>query len=320
MDTAKACIAITSKNRKEELYECVLSALRQTIHVEILVIDDGSTDGTSEMLSNEFPLSRYPNIRVNRSEQSLGLIAQRSRFPLLTKCPYIVSIDDDAIFVSKHTVAQTLSEFNHPRIGAVAIPYIDINYSQDIKQRAPDDQNYLDDSSGYFWVAEQFRGTAHALRRDVFLALGGYRPQLIRQGEEGDYCIRMLNLGYVVRMGAADPIHHMESPKRSRPEITYYTARNNLLFAWHNVPMPDLCIHLPATIYKNMIAGYKGGYMRQAMSGIIYAMHLCITREWRERKPVLRSSYSLSRRLRKCGPMRSSALDKLLQGEVSVYG
>ena len=34
---------------------------------------------------------------------------------------FIVSIDDDAEFVSPDTIAQTLSEFDYPRVGAVAI-------------------------------------------------------------------------------------------------------------------------------------------------------------------------------------------------------
>ena len=51
----EATIVIVTKNRKEELRDAVLSALNQVGRLEILVIDDGSTDGTSEMIRAEFP-------------------------------------------------------------------------------------------------------------------------------------------------------------------------------------------------------------------------------------------------------------------------
>src|SRR5439155_24108910 len=99
--------------------------------------------------------------------------------------PIVVSIDDDAAFSSSRTLERTLQEFDHPRIGAVAIPYVDVLQSDAVQHRAPGDEGV--------YVGPQFRGTAHALRRDLFLRLGGYREMLFHQTEEGDYCLRMLD-------------------------------------------------------------------------------------------------------------------------------
>jgi hypothetical protein len=96
----------------------------------------------------------------------------------------IFSLDDDAVFSSLRVVEQTLGDFSHPRIGAVAIPYIEPHKANTEMQRAPTGED--------IWITASYIGTAHAVRRNVFLALGGYREHLVHQGEEGDFCIRML--------------------------------------------------------------------------------------------------------------------------------
>jgi glycosyltransferase involved in cell wall biosynthesis len=145
-----ASVVITTRNRKEELRDAIKSALAQTVSVEVLVIDDGSTDGTSDMIR---------------------------------------TIDDDAIFKSPLTVVQTLSEFEHPRVGAVAIPYIEPRKSPLVCQQAP--------SKDGIFVTDSFIGTAHAVRKDVFLRIGGYRDYLVHQGEEMDFCIRMMEARFL---------------------------------------------------------------------------------------------------------------------------
>src|SRR5207249_4509419 len=118
----------------------------------------------------------------------------------------IVSIDDDAIFSSPRVVEQAVVAFGHPRVAAIAIPYTEPHKTEQMLQTAPDNRE--------IWVTDSFRGTAHALRRDVFLELGGYREHLVHQGEELDFCIRLLEQGFVVRLGGRDHIIHYEAQHR----------------------------------------------------------------------------------------------------------
>lgn len=291
-------VVITTKNRKEELLNAIASALAQTVRPEVIVMDDGSTDGTAD-----FILAKFPEIRIERSDQSLGYIRQRNRGAQLASHPILFSIDDDAVFSSPLVIEQTLREFDHPRVGAVAIPFVDVNKSADIHHRAPDAQGIY---AGYAYI-----GTAHALRRDLFLHLAGYREILFHQSEEEDYCIRLLNAGYVTRYGSADPVHHFESPRRNWQRMDYYGARNKVLYACHNVPLPNLAVHLTATTFFTSIYARNPGRFWTRLRGVAGAYSRICTGQIR-RQPVARSVYRLSRDLKRRGAVRLDEIESKL--------
>jgi glycosyltransferase involved in cell wall biosynthesis len=294
----RATIVIATKNRSHELRAALASAIQQVPAVDVLVMDDASTDGTAGMVRAEFP-----SVRLETSKVSQGYIVQRNLAARLADTPLIVSIDDDAIFPSRLTVAQTADEFNDPTVGVVAIPFIEPRKGACIAQLAP----YRDAC----WVTDSFIGTAHALRRDLFLQAGGYRQQLVHQGEERDYSIRLLAGGYVVRLGTADPIHHLESPNRSTARMDYYGRRNDVLFAWHNVPSRWLLLHLAATSMNGVRCMARCRHPSQMLRGML-AGYIGIFRQWSERASVSPPVYKLSRVLRKNGPRSLESIRHLL--------
>jgi GT2 family glycosyltransferase len=301
-----ATVVIVTKNRKQDLRGAVQSALQQHGRVEVLVIDDGSTDGTAKMIRDEFP-----TVRLERVEQSQGYIVHRNRSARLASSPILVSIDDDAAFSSPSTVQETLAEFDHPRIGAVAIPSIDVNKpGQPLYRPGPPDEKAI-------WVVDRYRGTAHAIRRDLFEALGGSKASFFHQGEEEEYCLRLLNAGFVTRLGAASPIHHFESPRRDRSRIFTYSARNRMLFAWYNIPMPDLLIHLPAAVANSLVHAVRQRYAWAAWQGTVLGITAILKQPF-QRRPVRRSVYRLSRFLRKRGPVRLVDIESQLPEPTSV--
>jgi glycosyltransferase involved in cell wall biosynthesis len=286
----RATVVITTKDRKEELREALRLVLAQTEPVEVLVIDDGSQDGSCEMVRSEFP-----QVRVERSESSLGLIAQRTRAASLASAPILISIDDDARLVSPHTLAQTLRDFDHARIGAVAIPFVDVRTTTTVRQVAPERDGR--------WVVSSYIGTAHAVRRDVFLELGGYRAGLIQMGEEPDFCLRMLDAGYVTRLGRADKLHHLESPKRNLPRIVALGRRNDLLHGFWNVPMPYLAGRLAKVTLHSLWFAVAWRQPRAVLRGLLRGYREGI-RQMRARHPVARATYRLDHDIRKRGPLR----------------
>ncbi len=296
-----ATVVITTKDRKEELRTAVRSAIDQTADPEVLVLDDGSSDGTAEMIQKEFP-----EVRLHRKEECAGLIVRRNQAARLAKEDIIFSIDDDAEFSTKHVVEQTLADFDHERVGAVAIPYADVNKSPKTRHRAPD--------SDAIYCTATFKGTAHALRRSLFLDLGGYREHFFHQGEESDYCVRMLDAGYVVRLGRADRIDHYESPNRDFTRMDYYGRRNEVLFAWHNAPGILLPKYLLAAAVNTVRTAYRYRRVRHFVRGLLAGYRDCV--RFRDRRaPVRTETIQLFRRLRGVGGLRlRSVLQQIEEG------
>ena len=254
--------------------------------MEVVVIDDGSTDGTGDLVRGLFP-----KVRLIRHEQSCGYVVRRNEGARAASSEVVFSIDDDAAFTSPSTVEQTLREFDDPRIGAVAIPYVEPNKDNQVLQRAP---------AGGTWVTDSYVGTAHAVRRGAFLQVGGYREQLVHQGEERDFCLRLLLSGRVVRLGRADVIHHYESPQRDMRRMDYYGRRNDVLFAWHLVPMPYLALHLAGTTVNGIRSAWRSRRPVHMIHGVFSGYVGCV-RQWSERSPVPVEVYLLQRRLKAAG-------------------
>jgi glycosyltransferase involved in cell wall biosynthesis len=85
-------IAIPTFNRASWLKGCVESALSQTYeNIEVLVSDNGSTDGTPDLLKR---LS-HPKLRVVRQQTNIGLIANWNACLAEAKGDYILILSDD---------------------------------------------------------------------------------------------------------------------------------------------------------------------------------------------------------------------------------
>lgn len=280
-------VVIATMNRKEHLRRAISSALSQTVPLDVLVADDGSTDGTSQMIRFEFP-----HIRLYRYEVSRDVCVRRNELMALADTSIVFSLDDDAVFSSPFVVEQILRQFENERVGAVTIPFIDVGRNDIERQRAPDSRDT--------YVTGTFFGGMVALRKRSFLRVGGYRASLVHQFEEADFCIRLLDAGYLIRLGSSDPIHHFVSPVRDRRRMAINGARNNVLFAWHNVPLPYLIPHILGTSMKTLRASFLKSHGRpdQALLGLLLGYGECLTHFGR-RQPVRASTYRVSRELRK---------------------
>jgi GT2 family glycosyltransferase len=296
-DQPAASIVITGRNRKNDVLQAVASCTRQTVPVEILYLDDASEDGSHLAVAQSFP-----QVRVFREERRAGYIVLRNRGARLARSNFIFSIDDDAMFTSSRIVEQTLAEFAHPRVGAVAIPFKNIRISNDLLQSAPGE-------SGIYATAT-FVGTAHALRRDLFLRLGGYREEFVHQGEESDYCIRMLDVGYIVRLGRSDEIHHFISPKRDMDRLHYYGTRNNLLFYGLNTGGVRLPVYMLGATVKTLIHAVRVNAVPTKLRAIVDAVAFAISNSG-DRRPVSTRAFRLFRKLCIAPIELSSLTDRL---------
>lgn len=287
--SARASLVIPTRNRVGELRNLLRSAESQTVPLEVHVMDDGDDSETREMIRREFPQAHYHRLGVGR-----GPAFQRNRGIELASCNFVFPVDDDALFVSPHTVEQTLAEFDHPRVGAVGMPYVNVKQDQRVLQCAP--------SGDGVYVAHAFVGAAHCVRRDVFLGVGGYREHFFYMGEEGDLCLRMLNAGYVTRLGRADVMHHFESPNRNSILADWCGRRNDVLFVWHNAPASILPAHILATTYLGLRHAVQVNRLQSHIRGSLAGWHAALS-GGAERRPVAEVTYRTFRKLKKAGPL-----------------
>ena len=278
-------VLITTKNRRDELRKALLSTFSQDIACQVLVLDDGSTDGTADMVRSDFP-----QVQLHREEQSLGVIRARNKGIALATTDVVVVIDDDCIFSSPTCLRQAMRDLDQPRVGVVTMPLINANYSPRILGKAPDETGV--------WIAAQFQGGANAVKRAAFLAAGGMRGEFNRQCEETDLTLRLMNAGLYTRLGNGEPVLHYESPVRDRSRIIYFQTRNNLLICTYDVPLVALPVHLCATTFNVVRAGFAEGYYLATLRGLAAAVKETLLHLGR-RRAVSLATYRLFRRLRR---------------------
>jgi len=91
-------ILITTKNRKSDLTFTLgkIQYLLDKENVNCIICDDGSIDGTSIYIQDNFP-----EIQLITNSESKGLIYSRNRLLGLVTTEFAISIDDDAHFITK---------------------------------------------------------------------------------------------------------------------------------------------------------------------------------------------------------------------------
>lgn len=175
-------IVITSHNYAAYLPEAIESAMGQTHHpVEIVVVDDGSTDGSAD------EAGRYP-VRVI-TQQNQGVSAARNRGAVECAGEYIMFLDaDDALEPDYvRSCLDALAAAPH----RVAYAYTGMRYFGDECR---------------VWLSRPFRvksllryNYVHAsalIRHDVFRRSGGFDTGWRLGHEDHELWVRLLGMGY----------------------------------------------------------------------------------------------------------------------------
>ena len=223
-----ATVAIVTRNRKETAAKAIESALAQRGDVEVVVFDDASTDGTSDLIRE-----RFPGVRLERAAEQKGVRFGRNRTVELATAPVVFSLDDDAVFDTPEVVRDVLEVFDDPRIGAVAVPHDNHFRDGRVEPWWPP----LPDPSKT-WVVPTFAGGSNAVRRDAFLKVGGYQTALTHWGEEQDFCQRLYGAGLAVRLSPVGLVRHYPEGGADKyvRKSTRHISCNALATVWLNAP------------------------------------------------------------------------------------
>jgi glycosyltransferase involved in cell wall biosynthesis len=124
---AKLSFVLPTKDRLEWVGECIQSLLEQTEpDIEIIVVNDGSTDGTKEFLDTW--AVQDPRVKVIHNETSLGGGRSRNIGADAASAEIICVCDDDDRY-PKDRAETTLRWFQeNPESELVNFPYVRIDY------------------------------------------------------------------------------------------------------------------------------------------------------------------------------------------------
>lgn len=117
MKSHKLSIIILSYNTKELIRDCLtsLEKVKSEVDFEVIVPDNGSTDGTLEMLSKDFKWIK----KVVKLDHNLGFAAGNNRAKPFVSGKYILFLNSDTI-VPKYTLSRTVNYLEkHNHVGAL---------------------------------------------------------------------------------------------------------------------------------------------------------------------------------------------------------
>ncbi len=183
---AKISVIIPAYNRAHCIARAIQSVLAQTLPVtEIIVVDDGSTDGTAELAQSHFGST----IRVLRHPTNLGAAAARNTgmSAVSVDCDYIAWLDSDDEWLPEKLEKQVAVLNASPSVVAVCSAYKMIENRQE-SNYIPDDRSPW--AEGLLLGCDVGPGATLLVRREAALATGLLDTRLTRY-EDWDWLLRL---------------------------------------------------------------------------------------------------------------------------------
>jgi N-acetylglucosaminyl-diphospho-decaprenol L-rhamnosyltransferase len=275
-ERAAVAVAVVSHQTRDLLRDC-LASLRPESPASLVVVDNGSTDGTAAMVRAEFPEAR---LIVEESNPGFGAAANRA-LAEAGGAPFALLLNADTRVRpgALRALADCLEA--HPR-AAVAGPRL-VNPDGSLQPscfpflgtprlmlektplaralaRVPVLRDrWLLSRSGHDrprvvpWVL----GAAMAFRRAAFEAVGGFDPTFFMYSEEIDLCWRLKEAGWEVRFTPDATVVHVggASTSQRRTEMAVHQVASSKKFYRRHYSRPR------ARMLEGMIAAAMAGRM-----------------------------------------------------------
>ena len=241
MNYPKVSIIILNWNGKEDTIEC-LESLRKLDYpnYDVIVVDNGSTDGSCEILKKN-----YPYVKLIENEKNLGVATGYNFGIYQARGEYILLLNNDTVVdgdLLKELV--TVLESN-PEIGIVG-PTM---YYYDDPKRI-----WVGGGGGIYWnkgktsllrtneidngefdeitEVDYIAGCALLTKRELFEEIGYMDTKYFAYWEETDWCVRACKAGYKVLYVPKAKIWHKISStsKKISGFAEYHLTRNMFWF------------------------------------------------------------------------------------------
>lgn len=254
-------VVIATRNRAQSLCTTLerLSSLPERPH--IVIVDNGSTDGTPEMVTD-----RFPQVTVIPLETNLGAAARNIGVDALTT-DYVAFCDDDSWWTAGALRRGAELFDRHATLGLLAGKVLTGECAK------PDPTCTL--------MANSPLGQPHGLpgprilgfmacgamvRREAFLSVKGFNPHFGIGGEENLLALTLAAQGWELVYVENVVAHHYPSPIRDRQARSVLTTRNDLWTTWLRRPPRKVATETLAVLAKTLTE-------RSARQGLTEAVH-----------------------------------------------
>lgn len=274
MEHPKVVVLILSYNGKELLDDAVSSYLDNDYqNFEVIVIDNGSTDGTLEWMR-----SHYPDVYVHRTDENLkysgGFNFGIDYAVNQMNADYFLVTNNDVKVDSKVISSLVNLAVSDPMIGFVTgkVYYFDApdtlqtvgKYEDKLRWNGEHIGGNEKDTGKYDTVSERFfiDDIFTLVNAEMYKEIGAYDTLFAFQAEEYDWQARAKGKGYKIMYTPEAKIWHKESMTIGKESAfkAYYDARN---------PMLVILKHKSPAFFKRYFWNhFKKGVVRRTLVSI----------------------------------------------------
>lgn len=279
MSEKKVTVIIPNYNGLSFMEPCMAALERQTCRdFEVLVVDNGSTDGSAQWLKKQ----GIPSVFLTENTGFSGAVNTGIR---AVKTPYVILLNNDTEAEPDYVRQLLLAVEGSPRIFSVSPKMIQM-YRRDLMDDAGDMYSIMgwayqrgvgQETSRYDRPCHIFSACAGAAiyRREVFEKIGYFDEMHFAYLEDIDVGYRAKIAGYYNRYCPQAVVYHVGSGTSGSKYNSFkvrLAARNNVYLNYKNMPLLQLLANsLPLALG---IAGKYGffkklGFEKEYMEGLL---------------------------------------------------
>jgi N-acetylglucosaminyl-diphospho-decaprenol L-rhamnosyltransferase len=220
-------VVIATCDRRVSLLETLARVTGLPERPRIVVVDNGSTDGTPQAVASAFPQVEILGLRRNRGA------AARNAGVEHVGTPYAAFLDDDSWWEPGALTRAVDVLDRHPRVAVLAARVLVGDEERlDPVCRAMERSPLPVATAGPGPAVLGFVACGAVVRRDAFLQAGGFDERYGIGGEEQPLAVRLASAGWELRYVREVVAHHHPARSGTRSVRDAQILRNDLWTAW----------------------------------------------------------------------------------------